>query len=168
MKPSAGWLSDSRSYQARDKSTLEAVINALCAEGCWMRTTRFEPTPAWEHALTEPDCSCHLLLVAHNGERPVGWCRLFPTAAPGEVELGIGLLPPHRDRGIGTAMVQRSLRWAGEQSLTRLTLTTRDDNHRAIHVFQKCGFSPTGRREGEWIEMERLLPNVETRSHCCE
>ena len=126
-----------------------------------MRTTRFEPTPAWEHALAEPDCPCHLLLVAHDEERPVGWCRLFPTGVPGEAKVGIGLLPPYRDHGMGTRMLQQSLAWACWQNLARLTLTTRDDNQRAIHVFEKCGFSPTGRSEGKWIEMEHRLPNVE-------
>jgi len=133
-----------------------------------MRTTRFEPTPAWQHALTEPDCPHHLLLVARDGERPIGWCRTSPTDLPGEAEIGIGLLPPYRDRGIGTDMVRRTLNWACEQSLVRLTLTTRKDNQRALHVFEKCGFSPTGRREGKWIEMDYPLRDIETRRHCCE
>ena len=133
-----------------------------------MRTTHFEPTPAWQHALTEPDCPHHLLLVAYDGERPIGWCRAFPTDPLEEAEIGIGLLPSYRDQGIGTNMVKRTLNWACGQSLTRLMLTTRDDNYRAIHVFEKCGFSPTGRSEGMWIEMEHRLPNVETRRHCRE
>ena len=133
-----------------------------------MRTTRFEPTPAWEHALTEPDCPNHLLLVAHDGEQAIGWCRAFPTGAQAGAELGIGLLPPYRNQGLGTDMVRKTLNWACGQGLARLTLTTRDDNHRAIHVFEKCGFSPTGRNEGKWIEMEYLLQNTETRSHCRE
>ncbi len=168
IKFSSDWSSNVRSYQVIDKGALETVINAVCAEGRWMRTTHFEPTPAWEHALTEPDCPDHLLLVAHAEERPIGWCRAFPTNVPGEAKVGIGLLPPYRDRGLGTSMLRRSLDWAGEQELTRLTLTTRDDNHRAIHVFEKCGFSPTGWREGKWIEMEYLRRDTETRRHCCE
>ena len=168
-KPSNEWLDNPGLYHRLDKEALEAAINAVCAEGRWMRTTRFEPTPAWEHALTETNCSCHLLLVAHNEERPVGWCRTFPTDLPGEAEIGIGLLPPYRDRGMGTDMVRRTLDWACENGLARLTLTTRDDNHRAIHVFEKCGFSPTGRSEGnKWIEMEYPLRNTETRRHCRE
>lgn len=131
-----------------------------------MRTRRFEPTPAWEHALAEPDCPHHLLLVAHDGERPIGWCRAFPTGVPGEAEVGIGLLPPYRDHGLGTGMLKRTLDWAREQGLPRLTLTTRNDNHRAIHVFEKCGFSPTGRSEGKWIEMARTIEHQTRRTGC--
>jgi RimJ/RimL family protein N-acetyltransferase len=133
-----------------------------------MRTTRFEPTPAWEHALAVLDCPCRLLLVAHDGERPVGWCRMFPTDTSGEAEVGIGLLPPYRDQGLGTCMLRQAIGWAREQNLARLTLITRDDNHRAIHVFEKCGFSPTGKSEGKWFEMENPLHTIEARRHLCE
>ena len=144
------------------------AVDAICAEGCWMRTTRFEPTLAWEHALTEPECSCHLLLVACNGENLVGWCRAFPTGTPGEAEVGIGLLLPCRDRGMGTHMLQQSLAWAHGQNLARMTLTTRFDNHRAIHVFEKCGFSPTGQSGKVRVKMQHTLRNVETRRHADE
>ena len=149
--------SDFRAYLARNKSTLEAIMNHLCAEGRWMQTRRFVPTPAWEHALTEPDCPNHLLLVARDGEQLIGWCRAFPTGAQGEAEIGIGLLPPYRDHGLGTDMLKHTLDWAKERSLVRLILTTRDDNRRAIHTFGKCGFAPTGRSEGRWIEMARTI-----------
>ncbi len=168
IKFSSDWSGNVRSYRVIDRGALEAVINTVCAEGRWMRTTRFEPTPAWEHALAEPDCPCHLLLVAHDEERPVGWCRMFPTDVPGEAEVGVGLLLPYRDRGIGTNMVQRSLAWARGQNLARLTLTTRDDNRRAIHVFKKCGFSPTGQSDEVRIKMKHTLQNVETRRYTDE
>lgn len=156
-KSLADWPSDLRRFQRRDSATLKAVINSTCAEGRWMRTERFEPTPAWEHALNELQCPCHLLLLACDEERPVGWCRLFPLDAPGTVEVGIGLLAPYRNRGLGTHMLQRALGWARQQNLDRLTLTVRFDNHRAIHVFKKCGFSFTGHHDQRWIEMEHIL-----------
>ena len=122
-----------------------------------MRITHFEMTPAWEHALAEPECPGHLLLIAQDGRHLIGWCRVFPTGTPEEAEVGIGLLPLYRDQGLGTRIPQQALHWAYRQGLTRLTLTTRADNRRAIHVFERCGFSPTGRREGEWIEMQCIL-----------
>jgi len=146
-----------RSFVVPDERALGVVIDNVCSEGRWMRTTCFEPTPAWEHALAEPDCPCHLLLVACDGERPVGWCRVFPTGTPGEAEVGIGLLPPCRDQGLGTCMLQQAAGWARGQHLARLTLTTRADNQRAVRVFEKCGFSPTCQNEGEWVEMECTL-----------
>lgn len=131
-------------------------MDNICAEG-WMRTSRFEPTPSWERVLSGPPDEAHLLLIAADGDVPVGWCRLFPTEVPGEAELGIGLLEPYRNQGAGTQMVRRALGWANQRGISRLTLTTRTDNTRAIRVFEKCGFEFTGRHEDIWLEMARSI-----------
>ena len=97
---------------------LVGVINAVCAEGM-MATRRFEPTPAWTHALDEPDCPCHLLLVVEDAGQVVGWCRAFRDSsgetghATGDAaSIGLGLLPGYRGRGYGKALLQRAIDWA--------------------------------------------------------
>ena len=119
-----------------------------------MSTTRFEPTPAWQHALTEVHCSGHLLLVATGKGQVVGWCRAFPYVGAGGAEIGIGLRREYRNQGLGTAILQKAVRWAYQTGFAYLRLTTRPDNTRAIHVFEKVGFLPTGRVERELIEMK--------------
>ena len=118
-----------------------------------MRTSRFEPTPAWEHALANPDCPCHLLLVAVDKSRIIGWCRVFPSGEGREGEVGLGLLAPYRNRGLGTRMLRQAIEWARERQFTRLKLITRVDNERAIHVFKRCGFTANDSTQGEWMEM---------------
>ena len=130
-----------------------------------MSIARFEPTPAWTHALQEPECPCHLLLVVEDGAQIVGWCRAFPKDGSNdaqEVVLGIGLLPPYRDRGLGTALVRRSMAWVGEAGYRRITLTTRPDNARAIHVFRRCGFVFTGKTRDRMLEMTCALAGHRT------
>jgi RimJ/RimL family protein N-acetyltransferase len=81
------------------------------------------------------------LLVAACGSRIVGWCRTFPQAdTEGSASLGIGLLADFRDQGTGTRLINQSLEWAQQVELSEVSLTTRSDNERAIHVFQCCGF----------------------------
>jgi len=160
---SVPWPHKIRRYRMADQNSLIGTINAVCAGGM-MRTPRFEPTPAWEHALARPDCPCHLLLVAVEGANVVGWCRLFPTDANGEAELGIGLLATARGHGLGTQMLLEAIAWAHERGLARLVLTTRADNYRALRLFTKHGFVPTGRKEGDWIEMALGLQFLEARS----
>jgi ribosomal protein S18 acetylase RimI-like enzyme len=145
-----------RRFVTRDIPGLIATINAICAEGRWMRTLRYEPTPAWEHALNDPGCLDHLLLVAEGGPQIVGWCRTFPMRCKvGDMttSLGIGLLPDYRDRGIGSALVRTSLAWARDADLTRITLTTQLDNQRAMHVFRRCGFAPSTNGHNGTIKM---------------
>lgn len=136
-----------RPYQLADRPALIEAINGVCAEGM-MRTPRFEPTPAWEHALERPDCSCHLLLVAVEGSHILGWCRLFPTSE-GVLELGIGVAAPYRRRGIGRALLEAALAWAKAQGIPVL-LETRTDNIPAIRLFTCAGFRVIGQADGHW------------------
>ena len=121
-----------RPFSPSDEVLLRKAIDAVCAEGRWMSTLRFQPTPAWVHALETPTCPDHLLLVAEDGGRIVGWCRLFLLSRcnghNNEVELGIGLLPEYRGRGLGRTLVGQALNWATAVSVKRVTLTTRADN----------------------------------------
>jgi len=149
-----------RPFAVGDGEGLTRAINAVCAEGRWMRTARFEPDAAWEHALASPDCPCHLLLVARAGGEVTGWCRAFPADADeAAVTVGLGLLPPHRDRGIGTAMLRQALDWARQAGYRQAHLTTREDNARAIHVFQRCGFRVAGQAEDGLLIMTCDLMN---------
>ncbi|GEM_PF-630825 len=144
-----------RSYALSDRTGLIRAINAVCGEGLWMSTSRFEPTPAWEHALADPNCGCHLLLLAVGTNAPVGWCRVFrePDVQGTVASLGIGLLPIYRDRGIGTQMAQKALAWAWSADVERVVLRTRRDNHRAVRVFSRCGFYVTDEAGEGWVEM---------------
>jgi GNAT superfamily N-acetyltransferase len=139
------------------------TINTVCGEGRWMNTRQFEPTPAWTHALEKPACVSHLLLLVEDVDSVVGWCRTFPESCQDSkpvVSLGIGLLPAYRNQGIGTSFIRRSLVWAIEVGLRRVTLTTHPANARAIHVFSKCGFSFSGQICNGSIEMRCDLSMV--------
>jgi ribosomal protein S18 acetylase RimI-like enzyme len=136
-----------RPYHPSDRQNLMDAINAVCAGGM-MRTPRFEPTPAWEHALAQPDCPCHLLLVAVEGANVVGWCRLFPTDE-GALELGIGVVASHRRRGIGRALLDAALEWASARGMP-VVLETRTDNTPAIRLFTRSGFRVVGQGDGHW------------------
>lgn len=145
-----------RPFISNDHAGLIQAIDTVCGEGLWMRTTRFEPTPRWTHALEEPSCPCHLLLVVEDAGRVVGWCRTFPKEGGDEAReatLGIGLLVPYRDRGIGTALVRRSLGWAKDVGCQSVRLTTHPDNARAIHIFTRCGFVFTRSVDEDLLEM---------------
>lgn len=144
-------------YRLEDKLDLIDVIDTVCSEGRWMHTSRLRLNEPWIHALTEMDCRQHLLLVPRRDGHPIGWCRAFPTSVPGEVDLGIGLLPPYRDKGLGTYLVQYTLRWAKKVGVRCVVLTTRLDNPRAIHVFKNCGFTEVDNCDNIWVEMTRVV-----------
>lgn len=142
-----------RLFEPADRASLLAAINAVCAEGKWMRTQQYESTPAWEHTLRQPHCACHRLIVAVHGHSVVGWCRAFPVCLGTAADVGIGLLPAYRGQGLGTAMLYEVVTWAYQAGIAHLTLTVRVDNARALHVFRKVGFEPAHPPAHGWLYM---------------
>lgn len=160
-----------RPYRLADAKELTKVINSVCQEGLWTYTTQFVPTALWEHALLQPACTCHLLLVVVAQDRVLGWCELFPTDEVAEAEFGIGLLPRIRDQGIGTTLLRHALQWAEDYNYGKVRLVVRADNARAIHLYQKFGFSiqneiePPCAAPGRWWEMVRGSLSAEHAHH---
>lgn len=63
---------------------------------------------------------------------------------PGPAEAYIsdlGVVADCRDEGVGSLLLQRAEAWAREHHRTRLTLWVAANNERALHVYQKAGFT---------------------------
>jgi len=52
--------------------------------------------------------------------------------------------PEARGRGIGAALVDAVVGWAGARKATGLTLWVTASNTEALALYQRCGFAPTG------------------------
>jgi ribosomal protein S18 acetylase RimI-like enzyme len=149
-----------RAYRRDDRHSLVQAIDQVCSDEGWMATTRFEPTPSWCHALEQPGCPHHKLLVAEAGGQVVGWCRIFPLTCRRQestAELGIGLLPAHRRRGLGRALVRQGLAWAQRAGLDAVHLTTMPANRPAVHLFRDSGFVPDAASQGGQLTMRYNL-----------
>ena len=85
--------------------------------------------------------------VALVGDRVVGWCDIQrvprDTMAHSGV-LGIGIVESFRRKGIGSALLRAALARARKSGLTRVELTVREDNRRAIALYKKFGFVVEG------------------------
>ena len=85
--------------------------------------------------------------VALAGNRVVGWCDIQPvprdTMAHSGV-LGMGIIDGFRERGVGASLLRATLERARGRGLTRVELTVREDNRRAIALYRKFGFAREG------------------------
>lgn len=132
-------------FSAGDAPILISAINQVCASVPWMWGPKYIPTPEWEHALSAPECTEHLLVIAKAHGRIEGWCRLFPenpcgTGNSRSCELGIGVLPDHQKKGLGTQLIKTALDWAQSNHFMQVGLTTHVDNLPAQRLFTKSGF----------------------------
>ena len=101
-------------------------------------------------------------VVALLAGKVIGWCDICPIGRPvyahGGV-LGMGIIAEHRGRGIGEALMRAALDQARERGLTRVELTVRADNERAVALYRKIGFQDEGvkrkaiRVDGRYIDV---------------
>jgi ribosomal protein S18 acetylase RimI-like enzyme len=95
----------------------------------------------WNIEKGHPQC------VALVDERVVGWCDIVPIDRPTRAHtgvLGVAVLPAFRGQGIGTALVRACLDLARRAGLTRIELTVREHNARAVPLYERFGFAVEG------------------------
>jgi GNAT superfamily N-acetyltransferase len=95
-----------------------------------------------------------LLAIADGG--PVGTAGLVDTEGPedehGPWVSGVYVLPQHRNKGIGTALMARMETEAIRLGVQRLLLSAA-----APELYRRLGFAPTGAsKHGEPIMMKKL------------
>lgn len=95
------------------------------------------------------------VIAQTDAGEPIGaaWARLLPESDPGYgfvapdvPELTLGLLPEHRGRGHGRALMEALIRTAAEgpAAVPRLSLSVEDGNS-AVHLYRALGFTWVGR-----------------------
>ncbi len=166
-----------RPARPADAPAVIAAVDAVCAERVYLLTEQYSSTPQWEAILhqSEEAQQCQktppgLLLLPLVGDQIIGWCRVFPGTAPKTrhaADIGIGLLPPYREQGIGTRLLERAIDWAKAQGFAKLTADCFSTNLRARALFRKLDFIETGVRYRQFkidddyvdeILLERFLP----------
>ncbi|MFE5912454.1 GNAT family N-acetyltransferase [Streptomyces wedmorensis] len=95
------------------------------------------------------------VIAETDAGEPVGavWARRLSGSEPGYgfvapdvPELTLGVLPEHRGRGHGRALMEALIQAAAERpaSVARLSLSVEDGN-RAVHLYTALGFTRVGR-----------------------
>jgi RimJ/RimL family protein N-acetyltransferase len=85
--------------------------------------------------------------VALDDGRVIGWADIFAAWQPALAHcgnLGIGVLPAHRGRGIGGELLRACLAKARQKGITRVELEARVDNADALRLYEKHGFVREG------------------------
>jgi RimJ/RimL family protein N-acetyltransferase len=149
-----------------DAETIVANIQAVCAEQVYLYTDTFVLTDEWLQALAHPvdEDGGHLLIVAQVGEEVVGHLRLFSAwyGPKGRHigEVGLAIIKPWRERGIGTAMLAYAVEWAERARFQKLTVSVIATNQRALNLFAKFSFVQEGRRARQFNIHEQYIDEI--------
>jgi RimJ/RimL family protein N-acetyltransferase len=160
-----------RSARPKDARGVISAIDTVAAEGIFLATDCYVPTPTWERIIYRPsDAPLDLLLIAEINDRVIAWCRLFRSEFGNKsfhvAEIGYGILKAYRGYGIGTELIQQTLLWAQSQGYCKLIISVFSNNIRSLQVLKKLGFLITGVRNQQYrvgndyvdeILMERFL-----------
>lgn len=155
-----------RPAQEADGDQVVANIRAVCAEQIYLTTDVFILTPDWEQALTNPvDVAAgRLLVVAEIQDQIAGHLRLFPPWY-GErgrhvAEVGIALISPWREQGIGKALLGYAVEWAVYTKLLRLNASVFSINRRALNLFSLYNFIQVGYRPAQFLVEGQYVDEV--------
>ena len=110
----------------------------------------FDWTPEREREfIREHEHQAHsILLCAERGFDLLAWAgaRQAPFRRYAhQAEIGIAVFKPHWGLGLGRLMMQYLVDWSQVEGLRKLALRVREDNHRAISLYQSLGFAEEGR-----------------------
>jgi RimJ/RimL family protein N-acetyltransferase len=84
---------------------------------------------------------------AINDNQVVGWCDVFPEDNPRQNhrgELGMGLLPEFRGKGLGSKLLTSVLTHAKQFGLEKVELNVYTTNLPGIALYKKFGFEQEG------------------------
>jgi RimJ/RimL family protein N-acetyltransferase len=134
-----------------DAPALIDLMTALATETPFMVISRLDP--ASDMAMlrgflaASPTLPAHLVLVGLVGATPAALVQVVGEQHPqrahvAEIDIGVRLAW-HR-RGIGRAMLGAALAWARGVGLRRLQLKVMTDNHAAIALYARLGFTREG------------------------
>ena len=135
-----------RLMQPGDGAAWQQVFAAVADDGLWIGA---EPPVRDRSAEVEAQyvgSASDVMFLACVETAVVGWIS-GDTDETGCVELGMGVLDAFRGQGIGSALMEVIVGWAGAQPLT---LRVFPHNERALALYRKFGFVEVPEKVGVW------------------
>lgn len=113
--------------------------------------------PAFATLLGTPGIGAFLAIEVDAA--PVGFIVVRVGGGESEI-LTVGILPGHRRRGHGLALIETAARQAEMNGAEVLFLEVADDNHSAQALYRSGGFQPVGRRAGYYRRRSARLDAI--------
>jgi ribosomal protein S18 acetylase RimI-like enzyme len=125
-------------------------LDIICREGRYLGSLQAPPLEKSRAFVREQIEDHRLMFVALDNAQVIGWCDISPLSRSilaHRGELGMGVHPDHRRKGLGRRLIRTALQAARESGLEQVELSVRTDNAAAITLygqegFRNCGLTP--------------------------
>lgn len=147
------------------------ALDAVARESAFLRSNQAPPVEAVTKFVLSNIETGNPQMVAVTDDRVVGWCDIVRATGTHERhvgELGMGVVPEWRGRGVGKALLAETIAAADRLDLLRIELSVHSDNPKATALYRKFGFLEEGRKVRarlksgvpvDVILMARLVPD---------
>jgi ribosomal protein S18 acetylase RimI-like enzyme len=139
---------DIRPIQTADAASFRACLDAVARERRYLAQLEAPPLERVQQFVADSVANDAAQYVAMRDGQVVGWCDVFAHWAHALQHvgtLGMGIMAAHRGQGQGRRLIERTLQHAQDKGIYRVVLEAREDNHRAIRLYESVGFVREGR-----------------------
>ena len=141
-----------RAARSTDARNFLEMWEEVVAERRFVRTeTVTTGARYWRKRFRDSWTTDHASLVAVHGTRVIGNLDVAREEGPVTrhvASIGMAVARDWRGRGVGTALMAESIRWARQAGVEKLALTVYPDNVAARALYRKFGFEEEGRLTG--------------------
>lgn len=154
-----------RPARQEDIAGIVGVIESVAAGGSYVVAARLaDRIDRDEVLLRHNEDEQRVFFVATVADETIGWLHLeaghFPMVAH-TTEMTVGVMERYRGQGIGSALVERGLSWAGDQGFRKVYQTVPETNEGAISFLEDHGWAVEARREGHYLVDDELVDEVQ-------
>jgi RimJ/RimL family protein N-acetyltransferase len=138
-----------RQIQNADAKSFRECLDAVARERCYLAQVEAPPLAKVQQFVADSVANDTAQYVATLNGQVVGWCDVFghwAHALQHVGTLGMGIMAAYRGQGLGRQLIERTLEHAlNKKGICRVVLEAREDNHRAIRLYESVGFVREGR-----------------------
>lgn len=156
-----------RTLKWEDLDDLLTYINGLAAEDTFVQmsgreVSRDEEIKYLSDAIVkmEQNKKIHLVVEVNGKFAGSAEIRRHDLRKSHVGDIGISVVKPYRQEGIGTVFLQTLIAEGRKLGLTLLTLTCFENNEPALHVYEKLGFKRVGVTPGALHYQGKYLGEV--------
>jgi len=137
-----------RQIQLHDAEGFRACLDSVARERRYLAQVEAPPLEKVREFVAQSVVQDAAQYVAVNDEKIVGWCDVFAHwayALKHVGTLGMGIQAEFRGQGLGRMLLLKTLEHALKNEIYRVSLEAREDNIRAIRLYEQVGFKHEGR-----------------------